>query len=542
MNLEKKTQSAHSTSQYAHNQRIVEFNSIWQALTANFQSVPEKKIYTYYNDDEKQLTYSSKQFIEKITFIADGFRLSGLKAGDRIATAGHNHPDMILTYFASWKLGLCVVPLNMGEDDNRLHYIIGHAQPKLIVGLHDELERIKKIRPESALFPHQQLHEFVKSDTEDEPLDFISHDALLIYTSGTTGYPKGVILTQYQLLVDAVEIKKWFHVTSEDRILSVLPIHHVNGTVVTHVMPVVAGASIVLGKKFHVKTFFKICREEGITISSVVPTLLQFLSQTEFEKQEIPSDLKFLICGAGPLTVDVVSRFERAFGIPVMHGYGLSETTCYSCFLPSDLTSVQHQYWLTEFGFPSIGVPIPSNDMDIQDDNGQSLAEGVKGEIVIRGHNVMKAYYDNDSATESAFQFGWFRSGDEGFYKQDELGRKFFFITGRFKELIIRGGINLSPLEIDEVISRCNGVRAGICVGFENDWYGEEVGALVIKSDENLTEETVLEFCRLHLPFMKQPKVVLFTDQLPITTTGKYQRSKVKHLFSDWKRIQFKAK
>jgi long-chain acyl-CoA synthetase len=122
----------------------------------------------------------------------------------------------------------------------------------------------------------------------------------------------------------------------------------------------------------------------------------------------------------------------------------------------------------------------------------------------------------------------------------DERGRHFYFITGRLKELIIRGGVNLAPLEIDEVINRAPGVRAGICVGFENNMYGEEVGALVIRADESVTEEQILAFCRQHLPTSKCPKVVLFADSLPVTSTGKYQRNRVKHLFAEWKDAQWR--
>ena len=152
----------------------------------------------------------------------------------------------------------------------------------------------------------------------------------------------------------------------------------------------------------------------------------------------------------------------------------------------------------------------------------------------------MKGYYQNDEANASAFEFGWFRSGDEGFYQTDDQDRTFYFITGRLKELIIRGGVNLAPLEIDEVINRAPGVKAGICVGFENTMYGEEVGALVIRESDSVTEEEILEFCQTQLPFPKQPKIVLFTDKLPVTSTGKYQRNKVKHLFAEWKNVQFR--
>jgi len=154
----------------------------------------------------------------------------------------------------------------------------------------------------------------------------------------------------------------------------------------------------------------------------------------------------------------------------------------------------------------------------------------------------MIEYYNNREANEETFKNGWFRSGDEGFYVNDEKGRPYFFITGRLKELIIRGGVNLAPLEIDEVINKAPGVKAGIAVGFENDWYGEEVGAYVeLKEGAEEDEEAILDYCREHLPFSKSPKVVVFGDQIPVTSTGKYQRRKVTHHFEQWKDVQFKS-
>ena len=233
---------------------------------------------------------------------------------------------------------------------------------------------------------------------------------------------------------------------------------------------------MVLNQKFRVGSFFRIVAKEQVHYVSVVPTLLQYLT-SYFEDKSRPDvpTLRHILCGAGPLTVNVAANFEDYFGVRIMHGYGLSETTCYSCFLPIDLKDAEHKSWMRDFGYPSIGVPIPANEMDIHDHEGNSVPDGERGEIVIRGVNVMKEYYANPSANENAFTWGWFRSGDEGFVKRDELGRPFFFITGRIKELIIRGGVNLAPLEIDEIICRAPGVKAAICVGFENDGYGEEV-------------------------------------------------------------------
>jgi long-chain acyl-CoA synthetase len=152
----------------------------------------------------------------------------------------------------------------------------------------------------------------------------------------------------------------------------------------------------------------------------------------------------------------------------------------------------------------------------------------------------MKEYFQNPSANESTFSKGWFQSGDEGFFKIADDGKKYFFITGRLKELFIRGGVNISPLEIDEVINKAPGVKAGISVGFENDMYGEEIGALIIPTDEYQNEKQLLEYFANELPFHKRPKVIICTEVLPVTSTGKYQRNKVKHLFQEFKSAQFR--
>jgi acyl-CoA synthetase (AMP-forming)/AMP-acid ligase II len=277
---------------------------------------------------------------------------------------------------------------------------------------------------------------------------------------------------------------------------------------------------------------------------SVVPTLLQFLLHAKLDMAAYKlAQFRHVICGAGPLTVELAAKFEHAFKIPIMHGYGLSETTCYSCFLPIDLSRAEHKSLMSAHGFPSIGVPLPVNEMTIHDAEGNELPEGEKGEIVIRGHNVMAGYFEDVAANEAAFTHGWFRSGDEGFYRYDEQERKQFFITGRIKELIIRGGVNISPFEIDEVLMSLPGIEVGIAVGFENDWYGEEVGAYVKpKPGIILSEEQVLLACRRHLPFSKSPKVVVFAGEVPVTSTGKYQRSKCRHVFGQWKGTQFTEK
>ena len=358
------------------------------------------------------------------------------------------------------------------------------------------------------------------------------------YTSGTTGNPKGVVLVQQNLLTDAQMISEWHGLTAEQRMICVLPLHHVNRTVVTLMTPMYYGGTVVLNQKFSTHHFFERIEQENVQIVSVVPTLLQFLlheKSLEGKQLSLPN-FRHIICGAGPLTVELASAFEDRFGLRIVHGYGLSETTCYSCFLPVELTDTEHKRWMREYGFPSIGVPIPQNEMEIHDDHGQFLPPDTKGEIVIRGVNVMKYYFAAPEINEKTFEFGWFRSGDEGFFKTDAAGRKFFFITGRLKELIIRGGVNISPFEIDEVLARIPGIDKAMAVGFENDWYGEEVGAYVcLKPGANVSEREIIEYCARELAVSKCPKVVVFGHEFPVTHTGKYQRNERKNFVNEFK-------
>jgi long-chain acyl-CoA synthetase len=440
-----------------------------------------------------------------------------------------------------------VVPVNVGEDDKRIGYILQNSGAKLAFVRERYAGRIGKILealPGVALVVVGGVPSAGAASpaagAPRPPVD-IDDEALIVYTSGTTGLPKGVVLSQYNLLIDAKEIAAWHGMRPGDRMMCVLPIHHVNGTIVTLMTPLYCGGSVVLHQRFHSDRFFPSIAAEKVQVVSVVPTLLQFLLHERQDHTACDlSEFRHVICGAGPLTVELAQNFEARFGVPILHGYGLSETTCYSCFLPLDLTAEEHREWLGGHGFPSIGVPIPCNEMAIHDDHGRPLPEGAKGEIVIRGHNVMQCYFGDPEANAKTFAFGWFRSGDEGFWKQSGDGRPFFFITGRIKELIIRGGTNISPFEIDEVLMNMEGVKAGIAVGFENEWYGEEVGAYVQKkAGAELTEAGVIAHCRKFFSYQKCPKVVLFGDDIPVTSTGKYQRNRLKPLFAQWRSTQF---
>jgi acyl-CoA synthetase (AMP-forming)/AMP-acid ligase II len=548
--------SAHTVNGVPMEEGPVPLLTIGDLLARQTDRFEVKPFLVFYGEGAQRKEFTYREFYDEACRTALALSATGVGRGTRVATLSFNHDDVVIQLFAAWLLGASVVPLNPSEDDRHLAFILADSGAAVLLVRDIYLDRVDSItdavrdkltvlqvgEKRSTRFRH--LGTEVQRHTPAVPpvqAARATDEALVVYTSGTTGNPKGVILSQTNLLTDAQAIAEWHQVSESETMMCVLPLHHVNGIVVTIVTPLVGGSTIVLNQKFHPDRFFERISAERVAIVSVVPTILQFLLHAKLDMAAYKmANFRHLICGAGPLTVELAARFEQAFKIPVIHGYGLSESTCYSCFLPIDLDPVAHRTWLTKHGFPSIGVPLPVNDMAICDEEGKELEEGERGEIVIRGYNVMQRYLKNPSVNDETFKFGWFRSGDEGFFLYDEEGRKFFFITGRIKELIIRGGVNISPFEIDEVLMRLPGVASAIAVGFDNDWYGEEVGAMVVpRTDVVLTEEQVLSHCRKHLPFGKSPKVVMFATALPATSTGKYQRGQCKEHFAKWKSVQF---
>jgi long-chain acyl-CoA synthetase len=520
------------------------------------QAQPEAGFLTSISKSLDKKTYTYSSFYEQVCQFANVLiHELGVKENDRVASVAYNHEQTVMLMFACFMVGACYVPMNIGEDDERMAFVLNNAEVKALFVMSGEIERIKILKPHI-----QNIQYFIQMQNGTDA-DFLNlndllmeqstefflnnmanldSEALLVYTSGTTGTPKGVLLQQYNCLIDAQEIVNWYELNSKDKAMLVLPIHHVNGMIVTLLTPLYAGASVVLNEKFSASHYWNTVYEEKCTYGSVVPTILSFLCEADQTTFVLPPKDYFLICGAGPLTVETAKKFEETFHVKVNHGYGLSETTCYSSYLPFDLSVREYKKWMQSYGYPSIGVALPCNEMDIHNVEGQSVSENEKGEIVIRGHNVMRCYYGRPEANAEAFEFGWFKSGDEGFYKLDEKGRQFFFITGRLKELIIRGGVNYSPLEIDEVINQIKGVKTGIAVGFENNMYGEEIGAyVVLEKGSKLDEAHILKNCE-SLPYNKRPKVVIIGTDIPVTSTGKYQRNKLKPLFSKWKDKQFR--
>src|SRR5258708_32394736 len=559
-------------------QYLVPYRNVANLLELRAQESPDKVFLITYdiNGNRTELTYG--EFNARVNQTANLLTNElGVRNGDRVATMSYNAADTVILYFACWKLGATIAPQNVTEDDARIAFILRNSESVVAFVREEYLERAERIihTQENGLGA-ANIQRIVQIDGDPHPgiLHYptaiaaqpglftpaqpatLESECLLVYTSGTTGAPKGVVLIQYNMLVDARAISDWQGLTGNQRMMNVLPIHHVNGIIVTLITPLYIGGSVVVNRQYQSSTFWARIAQEKVNVVRVVATLVQFRWEFGEHQQGAGKSIwgegvgreqlvpfRHVICGAGTLAVALAKRFEDQFGFPVLHGYGLSETTCYSCYLPIDLDWASHQHWMQHYGYPSIGCPINGNEMAIFDStgNGQQLGPGERGEICIRGHNVMKYYFQRPDANRETFKFGWFRSGDEGFYELDERGRQFFFITGRLKELINRGGGKFSPFDIEEVLLGIPGVKVGLAVAFENDYYGEEGGSYIVPDEGALlTEGIVLANCREHMSFEKSPKVVVFGTDIPVTTTGKYQRLKLRDRFTQWKNIQFR--
>lgn len=482
------------------------------------------KVFLFFK--EQEVTY--RELDERTDRIAENLARFKIQKGDRIALFLPNMPEFLFAFFGAQKRGAIAVPINTQLKSDEAAYILGNSESRVLITT-PALYPI--IRPRRAELP-QLTHLFLVGERGGEgkvfsalypsgpsrpPAEEVRPEdpAALIYTSGTTGLPKGVVLTHRNYLFDAAQFVQATRMTAEDRFLCILPLFHVNGQVVTTLSPLAAGGSMVLMEKFSPRDFFVHLEKFRATAFSAVPTIYAILLQDKEAEAQDLSSLRFCICGAAPMPVELFRKFEEKFRAFILEGYGLSEGTCVSSVNPPG----------GERKIGSIGIPLPGQEMTVFDGRGEEVPRGEVGEIVVRGDNVMKGYFKNTDATEEALRGGWLHTGDLG-YRDDE---GYFFIVGRKKEMIIRGGENIYPKEIEERLYRHPKVLEAAVVGLPDPLWGEEVAAFVIpKPDSPLMPEEIVSYCREHLAHFKCPKEVFIVDAFPKTATGKIQKGKLK--------------
>src|SRR5688572_2060468 len=484
----------------------VEPQSIPELLQQRASAAPDK-VFLISEADKRQFTY--REFVGAVGRAAGMLASHGIGKGDVVSLLMPNSVEYVIAYFACWQLGALAGPVNGLLKTQEIEYVVSNSKSKLMLVNSEFLAKVEGSRVPVRVFDSEaQAGEgFKKEKTNQLTLE---DEAIIIYTSGTTGKPKGCLLTHGNVIANARQISTWLGFTEKDRLLTIMPLFHMNAVSVTTMSALYAGGSTVVSPKFSASRFWQIISEYQITSFGSVATMLSMLLSTY--PNGVPAGLKtdqlrFAMCGSAPVPAEVLRRFEETFNCLVVEGYGLSESTCRSTFNPPD-----------ERRRPgSCGLPI-GNEMRVVDEEDRDMAEGQLGEIVLRGENILKGYFKNEAATATAFRNGWFHTGDIGYRDADG----FYYIVDRKSDMIIRGGENIYPREIDEVLYQHPQIAAAAVIGIPDKLYGEEVAAFVVLKDSATeTEEEIVDFCRQRLADYKCPKTIHFVKEIPKGPTGK---------------------
>lgn len=474
--------------------------------------------------------------------IAAGLQAAGIRQGDRVALSCPNLHWFPLAYFGIIKAGAVVVPLNILlsateiayhlRDSGARGYICFEGSTDLPFGPRamearqtvDDCELFWLIRSGAGLIEGDGFRDFngllEATDRPFHPVVTQADDTVVIlYTSGTTGKPKGAELTHTNILLNVIQFARLSQAVPEDNHLITLPLFHTFGQTVQMCGGLYNGNTLVLIPRFDPAVVVETLIREKITVFCGVPTmywgLLHGVSLDNAQVDAIRSTLRLCGSGGSSLPLEIIRAFEAKFQVPILEGYGLSETSPVASFNQLDRPRKPG----------SVGLPIWGVDIRIVDDKGHPLAAGEKGEILIRGHNVMKGYLNRSEATAEAIREGWFHSGDVGY--QDEDG--YLYIVDRVKDMIIRGGYNVYPRELEETLLEHPAVSLAAVVGVPDEQYGEEVKAFVIpKEGAHLNADALKDWCRERMASYKYPRLIEVRATLPMTATGKILKRELK--------------
>ncbi|HEX8163798.1 MAG TPA: long-chain-fatty-acid--CoA ligase [Pyrinomonadaceae bacterium] len=507
--------------------RAESFPNLRHLLEARAAHTPDK-VFLVNERDARRWTYG--EFDAAVNRAANMLSARGVGRGDVVSLLLPNGAEYVIAYFACFKLGALAGPVNSLLKPEEIAYVVGNSEARTLLAHSEFRGPVGAARGSLPL-----LEDVIEFDDEaatrefgDEPDQSWARrelgrddDAIIIYTSGTTGKPKGCLLTHGNLIANARQIASWLKFGGSDRLLTVMPLFHMNAVSVTTLSALYAGGSTVVAPRFSATRHWQIVSDYRVTSFGSVATMLSMLLAKY--PAGVPaglqtSQLRFAMCGSAPVPAEVMRRFEETFHCPVVEGYGLSESTCRSTFNPPD----------ERRRAGSCGLPI-GNEMKVFDEEDREVADGVAGEIVMRGENVFKGYFKNDEATARAFRGGWFHTGDVG--HRDAEG--FFYIVDRKSDMIIRGGENIYPREIDELLYAHPAVAAAATVGVPDELYGEEVAAFVVlKEGARASEGELIEHCRARLADYKCPKTIRFVADVPKGPTGKVLKRELARRFS----------
>ncbi len=474
--------------------------------------------------------------------IANGLKSIGIKAGDKVALSCLNLPYFPMIYYGILKAGAVVVPLSvllkkdevayhLNDSDAKAYFCFlgapglpmleeGHAGFRMAEQCKDlfvitakptDPSPIEGLKTLGMLMSDQSpVTETAKTGADDT--------AVIIYTSGTTGRPKGAELSHSNLTLNAMVSNDLFHPTSEDNMLIVLPLFHIFAMTVLMNVGMYKGTTNVLLPRFDAEAVLGLMAKHKITIFAGVPTMYWGLLNyqgDQVDMKTISKQLRICVSGGASLPVKVLEDFEAKFNIEILEGYGMSEGSPVVTFNQFDSGRKPG----------SIGTPVWGVEVMIVDEDGAEVPIGEKGELIYRGHNVMKGYYNKPEANAKTIRNGWLHSGDVAV--KDEDG--FFYIVDRTKDMIIRGGLNVYPREVEDVIMKHEAVSLVAVIGIPDDQYGEEIKAcVVLKEGMSVTDIELMAWTKEHIAAYKCPRVIQFLDALPQSATGKILKKELR--------------
>jgi long-chain acyl-CoA synthetase len=475
---------------------------------------------------DETITY--EEFGKRANILANALKKQGFKKNDFIHVLVQNSPNTLVSYFAIQKIGAIAGPVNGWWKAPEVEYLLNDSKGRGLIIEDQYLPILKEIRSRcpdlekiievgASPAPGHIAFSSLMDEGDDTPIKCDSDPldtAYIFYTSGTTGNPKGVLLTHKNVLADVDGIDQALHLEEKMTVLCFLPLFHVNA-MLTCTSSMVRGHQIVLRKSFSAGEFWEVVDKYKVNFWSAVPAVYQILLTDPSRQKYDLSSLKFGVCGAAPLTPETFTQFQETFKIPIVEGYGLTEATCVSTINPRD--------GVRKVG--SIGLALPGQEVKIVDEDGNELPPNESGEIVIGGDVVMKGYFNRPEETAETIVNGFLHTGDVG-YKDDD---GYIFIVDRIKDMIIRGGENIYPKEIDNLLATHPKIQEAATVGVPDKTMGEEVKVFVIALDDSLTEQEVVKFCEDNLAKFKVPRYVeIIEEDFPRSPIGKVLKKELR--------------
>jgi long-chain acyl-CoA synthetase len=465
-------------------------------------------------DERVRLDYD--RFRASVHATARRLAALGVRRGDVVAVVLPNRAELVVTMYAAWLLGAALTPVNPALTEDEVAYQLRDASAHLAVvdAASRELVRGVPVVDVDVVFetaaevaPNAELAD------GPEPDDV----ALLIYTSGTTGRPKGVLLNHTNIAAMTKSLVAHMGFTEADRALLVLPLFHVNAIMISVVAPLSVGGSAAILTRFDQRTFWTSVEKERPTYFSAVPAIYVFLTALPAETRPDTSSLRFVACGAAPMSPSAIVDFEARYGVPIVEGYGLSESTV--------ALTVNPVNGRRKAG--TVGVPLPGVELAIVDDHGEFLAAGFDGEVVASGATIMRGYLHKPDETAAALKNGWLHTGDVGHLDEDG----YLVLVDRKKDLIIRGGENISPSEVEAAFAALPEVLEVAVVGRPDPVMGEEPVAFVVaRPGYEVDTAEMLDRLRMVLARFKVPKEIRVVESLPRNPVGKIVKAPLRNM------------